>query len=109
MSTRASESVDYKLVTTAGVANAETLGTSSQSTVGLTLRGQKALNTSNTGNVYVRPVGSTAWWEITPGESLALTYIPGLHQTLDQYQIYSDNNGDGVLIWRVAGGNYIGP
>lgn len=109
MSTQATETTTYKLTAGAGAGNAVALGTTAQRTVGMTLLAQKALGTVNVGNVYLRPAGSTEWWTLAPGEALPFQYLPGLHQTLDQIEMYADNAGDGVLIWRVAGGEYLGP
>ena len=93
MSTHATITCDYLIPTTPGTA--EALGASSVRYHRLILRGYKAKDTANTGNVYYRPVGGQ-WIGIEPGTERLVPIPDGAWIRANQIEIDSAQAGDGV-------------
>lgn len=94
MSTQATLTELYKTSTTPGTAVA--LGASTVTFNELTLRGYKAADTLNTGNVKWRAVGYSGWHTVEPGTEYIVPIPAGCFIRASQIEIDVATSGDGV-------------
>ena len=107
MSTPATASQAFKNVTSAGTE--EAIGASTTRFNKIVFLAKKSQGVENTGNVLIRPAGSTPFDVLAPGEEILWEAPNGSHYTLATFEVDAATSGDGVLYKTGSAIVYDGP